>query len=241
MFSRPMRPGRETRLNFCGDILIPSIFPLFGAFRIRGEIRGLQSPFRPLNPVTRRLFRLPGGAGATVLIGLVGATLPAPGGENPLLDAGNHPKAGPPAALLYRGAGPAFVISVAGSGLLGSTQAGVILFVSQITAALSLGSSSGFSQRKRAGPKRMVPQPGPPLRAEETKQAPAMPVSSALVEAAAEGASSMISMCSFAIPLFRPAGDYGSKRRFRFPQPAVFPLWACRTVSPPPLRRYCWR
>lgn len=194
--------GAKRGLNFCGDILIPSIFPflVLSVFVVKSGVSKALS--RPLNPVTKRLFRLPGGAGATVLIGLVGGYPSGARGVKTLLDAGEiTPRQARRLLCFTVGAGPAFVISVAGSGLLGSTQAGVILFVSQITAALFLGIVIGlFSKKEESGPaKRMVSPARPAIAAEETKQAPAMPVSSALVEATADGASSMISMCSFVI------------------------------------------
>ena len=193
--------GAKRGLNFCGDILIPSIFPflVLSVFVVKSGVSKALS--RPLNPVTRRLFRLPGGAGATVLIGLVGGYPSGARGVKTLLDAGEiTPRQARRLLCFTVGAGPAFVISVAGSGLLGSTQAGVILFVSQITAALFLGIVIGLFSKEESGPaKRMVPPARPAIAAEETKQAPAVSVSSALVEAAADGASSMISMCSFVI------------------------------------------
>ena len=87
------------------------------------------------------------------------------------------------------GAGPAFVISVTGSGLLGSVQTGIILFISQLSAALVLGILVGLFARGEEAP----------AEARGGASSASMPVSSALVEAASDGASSMISMCSFVI------------------------------------------
>ena len=87
------------------------------------------------------------------------------------------------------GAGPAFVISVTGSGLLGSVQTGIILFISQLSAALVLGILVGLFARGEEAP----------AEAHGGASSASMPVSSALVEAASDGASSMISMCSFVI------------------------------------------
>lgn len=200
--------GAKRGLNFCGDILIPSIFPflVLSVFVVKSGVSKALS--RPLGSVTKRLFRLPGGAGATVLIGLVGGYPSGARGVKTLLDAGEiTPKQARRMLCFTVGAGPAFVISVAGSGLLGSTQAGVILFVSQITAALFLGIVIGlFSKNEKNEPaKRRIDPARPAISAENEKQheknqaGPAMPVSSALVEAAADGASSMVCMCSFVI------------------------------------------
>ena len=91
--------------------------------------------------------------------------------------------------MLHGRRGPAFVISVTGSGLLGSVQTGIILFISQLSAALVLGILVGLFARGEEAP----------AEARGGASSASMPVSSALVEAASDGASSMISMCSFVI------------------------------------------
>lgn len=175
-------------MNFCGDILIPSIFPflVLSVFVVKSGVSKAVS--RLLDPITKRLFCLPGSAGATVLIGLIGGYPSGARGVKTLLDTGEiTPKQARRMLCFTICAGPAFVISVAGSGLLGSTQTGVILFLSQIAAALLLGIVTGlFSKKEEA-------------KLGKSHVAPPIPVSSALVEAAADGASSMISMCSFVI------------------------------------------
>ena len=44
-FSGQCAQGAKRGLSFCGNILIPSNFPLFSAFRIRGEIPGCPRRF----------------------------------------------------------------------------------------------------------------------------------------------------------------------------------------------------
>ena len=158
---------------------------------------------RLLDPVTKRLFRLPGSAGATVLIGLTGGYPSGARGIKALLDSGEITQKQARRMLCFTvGAGPAFVISVTGSGLLGSVQTGIILFISQLSAALVLGILVGLFARGEEAP----------AEARGGASSASMPVSSALVEAASDGASSMISMCSFVILVFRSACDPGSKR-----------------------------
>ena len=145
---------------------------------------------RLLDPVTKRLFRLPGSAGATVLIGLTGGYPSGARGIKALLDSGEITQKQARRMLCFTvGAGPAFVISVTGSGLLGSVQTGIILFISQLSAALVLGILVGLFARGEEAP----------AEAHGGASSASMPVSSALVEAASDGASSMISMCSFVI------------------------------------------
>lgn len=182
--------GAKRGLSFCGNILIPSIFPflVLSVFVVKSGVSKALS--RLLDPVTKRLFRLPGSAGATVLIGLTGGYPSGARGIKALLDSGEITQKQARRMLCFTvGAGPAFVISVTGSGLLGSVQTGIILFISQLSAALVLGILVGLFARGEEAP----------AEAHGGASSASMPVSSALVEAASDGASSMISMCSFVI------------------------------------------
>ena len=182
--------GAKRGLSFCGNILIPSIFPflVLSVFVVKSGVSKALS--RLLDPVTKRLFRLPGSAGATVLIGLTGGYPSGARGIKALLDSGEITQKQARRMLCFTvGAGPAFVISVTGAGLLGSVQTGIILFISQLSAALVLGILVGlFAKGEEA-----------PAEARGGAPSASMPVSSALVESVSDGASSMISMCSFVI------------------------------------------
>ena len=189
-FSGQCAQGAKRGLSFCGNILIPSIFPflVLSVFVVKSGVSKALS--RLLDPVTKRLFRLPGSAGATVLIGLTGGYPSGARGIKALLDSGEITQKQARRMLCFTvGAGPAFVISVTGSGLLGSVQTGIILFISQLSAALVLGILVGLFARGEEAP----------AEARGGASSASMPVSSALVEAASDGASSMISMCSFVI------------------------------------------
>lgn len=80
--------GAKQGLSFCGNILIPSIFPflVLSVFVVNSGVSKALS--RLLDPVTKRLFRLPGSAGATVLIGLTGGYPSGARGIKALLDSG---------------------------------------------------------------------------------------------------------------------------------------------------------
>ena len=145
--------GAKRGLSFCGNILIPSIFPflVLSVFVVKSGVSKALS--RLLDPVTKRLFRLPGSAGATVLIGLTGGYPSGARGIKALLDSGEITQKQARRMLCFTvGAGPAFVISVTGSGLLGSVQTGIILFISQLSAALVLGILVGLFARGEEAP-----------------------------------------------------------------------------------------
>ena len=164
--------GAKRGLSFCGNILIPSIFPflVLSVFVVKSGVSKALS--RLLDPVTKRLFRLPGSAGATVLIGLTGGYPSGARGIKALLDSGEITQKQARRMLCFTvGAGPAFVISVTGSGLLGSVQTGIILFISQLSAALVLGILVGLFARGEEAP----------AEARGGASSASMPVSSALV------------------------------------------------------------
>lgn len=81
--------------------------------------------------------------------------------------------------------GPAFVISAVGASLLGNLQIGIILFTSQIIAAIILGIFSGIAAHKGTVT--------PPLKSDLSFSG------NALIYSAADAARGMISMCTFVI------------------------------------------
>ena len=182
--------GIRNGLTFCGQTLIPSLFPfmVLSAFVVKSGLSAKISRF--LEPVTRFLFHLPGCTAATILIGLIGGYPAGARGIKALIERGDITVQQGERMLCFAvGAGPAFVISVVGGGLLGNGKAGLILFVSQTLGAVLIGVVSGLFSRHSAEPtsnRRQAPQETPPL-------------SSALVESAADSTNGLINMCSFVI------------------------------------------
>lgn len=184
--------GARKGLAFCSDILIPSLFPFMvvSAFLVKS---GLSAKLGALmEPVTRFLFRLPGCTGSTILISLIGGYPTGARGVKALVESKQITQKQAEQMLCFTvGAGPAFVISVVGSGLFGSGQAGIILFCSQILSSILIGILSGvLSKEKRDVDKK------------EKKKAISQEhcdLSTALVESTADSTVGMINMCAFVV------------------------------------------
>lgn len=181
--------GAGTGLSFCANILIPSLFPfmVLSSFVVKSGLSSRLSVL--LNPVTRRLFRLPGCTGATIVIGLVGGYPTGARGIQSLIDQKEiTPKQGERMLSFCVGAGPAFVISVVGAGLLGSPTAGVILFASQAVTAILIGVFTGVLSGETIH--------GSSKRPLEKKT---LNIANALVESTSDSTRGMLNMCAFVV------------------------------------------
>ena len=182
--------GARKGLDFCGQILIPSLFPfmVLSSFIVKSGLAARMSTV--LEPITRLLFRLPGCTGATIAVSLIGGYPAGARGIKALLERGDiTPKQGERMLGFSVGAGPAFVISVVGAGLLGSGNAGLVLFFSQIAASILIGMLSAlFAEREKRSTQTSV------------KTSPEkIDASSALVESSADATAGMLNMCAFVI------------------------------------------
>lgn len=180
--------GAGTGLSFCAKVLIPSLFPfmVLSSFVVKSGLSSFLS--RPLRPITQHLFHLPGCAGATIVMALIGGYPSGARGIKALVEQGEiTPKQGEQMLTFCVGAGPAFVISVVGTGLLGSAQAGIILFVSQIAASVLVGILSGRLSRESH------------FSRPASSQISSVRFADALVESTADSTSGMLNMCAFVI------------------------------------------
>ena len=105
--------GVKIGLNFCFETLIPSLFPfmVLSSFIIKSQISISIGKF--IDPFTKLLFKLPGCAGSTFLLGLIGGYPTGAKGVKTLLDQNQISKSiANHMAMFTFGAGPAFIINV---------------------------------------------------------------------------------------------------------------------------------
>lgn len=183
--------GVSRGLSICGTVIIPSLFPflVLAGFLVRSGISGALG--RRLEKVTRFLFGLPGCCAAGILVGFIGG-YPAGGtavGE--LVQQGSITREEGRRMLRFCvNAGPAFIISAVGAGMLGNVRLGVVLFAAHILAALLLGIGARLLEGCRKGKKEE-----PKIAAKPAK----MPVPAAFVESVNAACRSLLYMCGFVI------------------------------------------
>ncbi|MBQ6830552.1 MAG: hypothetical protein IJO59_05475 [Clostridia bacterium] len=140
--------GIRRGLSVCGGVLIPSLFPflVLSHFLIRSGVAAALG--RRLSPVTRVLFGVSGAAAPIVLLSLIGGY---PTGATAVAAAyRNGALAKEEARHLLRFCvcgGPAFIVGAVGTGLVGNTRFGWILFAAHLLAALVIGAIGGPSRR----------------------------------------------------------------------------------------------
>lgn len=135
-----MTTGALQGLLYCGNILIPSLFPfmVLSSFIVTSGFSELIGKY--LTPITKRLFHTNGEAGSVIILGLCGGF---PVGAKGIATLYNEEKidlnTAKALSMFLVGGGPAFVVFVVGSSLYCNAITGIILWVSQIIAQLILG------------------------------------------------------------------------------------------------------
>ncbi len=132
--------GISRGLSICASVIIPTLFPFFvlSGFTARAGLAAAIG--RRLEPLTRRLFGLPGCAAGGILLALLGG-YPAGGAAiadlvrtNQLTrDEGEH------MLRFCVCGGPGFILVTVGSRLTNSTALGLVLFAANVLSALLIG------------------------------------------------------------------------------------------------------
>lgn len=180
-----MTTGALQGLLYCGNILIPSLFPfmVLSSFIVTSGLAEIIGRF--LSPVTKKLFHTSGATGSVILLGLCGGF---PVGAKGIATLYNEEKIDHNTAkalsLFLVGGGPAFVVCVVGSTLYHSITTGFILWAIQIVSQILLGI---FACRRL--------EYTPPKTTEIKK----LPLSNAIVESTESGIHSIFSMCGMVV------------------------------------------
>lgn len=127
-------------LSLCGHILIPSLFPFFVLSFLVVELGLSRYPGKLLEGIMFPLFRISGAGASALVLGLVGGYPVGARTAVSLYQSGQCSKAETERLLAFcNNAGPAFILSVVGSGLLGSVKLGLILYGIHAAASLLVG------------------------------------------------------------------------------------------------------
>ena len=185
--------GALSGVQLCLQTVIPSLFcfMVLTGFLINSGLYCLIS--LPLGPLTKGLFYLPPSMGSVVLLSLIGGYPMGAKSIAGLLEQGRLDRATAQRMLPFCCcAGPSFIITAVGSGMFGSAQAGILLYLVQLFVSILLGAVLGM--RERGQQRRMFCDPLPAQRTSDF-----MPMSQAFVLSVSQAVSALGQMCGFVI------------------------------------------
>ena len=143
--------GVSRGLSLCGQVLIPTLFPLlvFSTLLIRSGVAAAVG--RRLEGVTRRLFGLPGCAAPAILMAFLGGY---PAGAAAIAQLRKRQELtveeGRRMLRFCVAGGPGFVVGAVGVGMTGYLQIGWILLAAQLLSALILGITAAPRAARRS-------------------------------------------------------------------------------------------
>lgn len=180
-----MTTGALQGLLYCGNILIPSLFPfmVLSTFIVKCGLADALGRF--LSPITKRLFHTNGCVGAVILLGMTGGFPVGARGITALYDERKTDlKTAQALSMFLVGGGPGFVIFVVGTTLYNDTLTGLLLWLSQAAAQIILGV---YSCRKLT-----YTQPN-------STNIQRQPLCNTIVESTQIGVNGMLSLCGLVI------------------------------------------
>lgn len=185
MYSKEVGEGIKNGLVISAGVLIPSLFSfmVLSGFIINTDLGYYLS--LPLYPVTKYLFKLERSLGAVVLMSMVGGYPVGAKMIAELLMQDRISKKTAERMLAFCvNAGPSFIITAVGTGMLLNRKAGIILLLIHLSATLIVGTLMSLPYKREEVPLAASKELG---------------ISSAFVAAVTKASSSMITFCSFAV------------------------------------------
>lgn len=142
--------GVTEGLKICFNVILPSLFPfmVLSAYTVKSE--SLSFLYKIFYPFTKFILRQPLCTVPVVIMGLVGGFPVGTKMASLLLEKGQITKNQAQRLCMFCvNGGPAFVITAVGVNMLGSSKAGVIIFVSLCISSLLLGFATSFFDDKK--------------------------------------------------------------------------------------------
>ncbi len=181
LYPDAVRSRTASSISYCLSVLTPSLFPFMALSSFAVHSPAAQFLGRPLDGLTRRVFRLPGCCAITILMGFIGGYPTGARGVSLLLEKGQITRQQASRMLLFCvNPGLAFVVSFLGTGVLGNARLGWLLFLSVTVSGLLLGIITAFG--------------APP--AQSSTASPPEAVSGALMDSVTDSARSVLLMCA---------------------------------------------
>lgn len=180
-----MTTGALQGLLYCGNILIPSLFPfmVLSSFIVKSGLADFLGKF--MTPITKRLFHTNGVVGTVILLGMSGGFPVGAKGVTELYQKGSIDiKTAQALSMFLVGGGGGFVVMVVGASLYKSITTGLLLWLCQVISQITTGI---FACRKVK------------FSNINTQKSLKQPLSNSLVEATQSGVESIMSLCGLVI------------------------------------------
>lgn len=183
-FPAEFASGFSAGLSNCAQVVIPSLFPFLVASSLAGS-GDMPAPLKKLaEPVTQRLFRLPGDCLPAIILGQLGGYLSGAKAAESLYSSGVLSKNQSQRLLLFCvNSGVGFSVNAVGNALLGSRDAGKILLISLCASSVITGFFIRFLPDGSGETPKHIRQKAS--------------FSSAVVSSVSSASSSMLSCCGF--------------------------------------------
>lgn len=188
LFPEISAQGISDGIDLCLGTLIPSLYPFMVLSTFITQTDVLGSVPTLANKLSMKLFRLNGNCLGVILLSMIGGLPLGCKTVSELYEKGEiTANQGRRMMLFCFCCGPAFTISSVGLYMLGSKQAGYIIFISLILSSLTVGILSRFFDDGSACKGSDYTKP--------TKE----PISSNLVKAVSVGSAAMLNVCAWVI------------------------------------------
>lgn len=140
--ARAVSEAVSAGLSLCVRVMIPSLFPFFVLSNLFVRRGYQQYAAAALRPLMGPLFGLPAEASGALVLGVVGGYPIGAATAFQLCDRGQLRETDTARLLAFcNNAGPGFIFGVAGLGLFGSAETGLLLYLTHLAAALLVGAA----------------------------------------------------------------------------------------------------
>lgn len=139
-YPQPCMQTVRQGLALCAETIVPSLFPFFVLSGMVVELGMANYLGRLLRGVMWPLFRVNGTGAVALVLGLVGGYPVGARTAIELYQTGQCSRTQTERLLAFcNNSGPAFILGVVGAGVLGSSRAGLVLYLVHIAASLCVG------------------------------------------------------------------------------------------------------
>lgn len=185
-FAQEFAEGLRLGLENCAKTVIPSLFPFLIAASLAGSGTLPEKAKKILNPITDRLFRLPADTLPVIILAQLGGYLSGAKAAESLCRSGYITKSQAQRLMLFSvNAGMGFSVNALGGVMLGSREAGRVIFASLCISSLITGFFTRFLPDEKGETNKIAPK--------------SESLSATTVKSVSSSAAAMLTACAFII------------------------------------------